>query len=475
MNAPVGFKVRLRRPRTKTMVGALLLVLAAAGIAFLAMRPVGVVVASVAKTGLQPVLQGVGTVEAKVAVQLGARIGGRVVAVLVDQGEPVRVGQVVARLEDSQLRAELGRAQAAVLVAQAQHQDARAGTRPEELAEAQALVARSAAQFDDLAAGARAPELEELRERVRAARATRELNVLTLSRKKELHDKGAIPVQELDAAKQAADVAVAQEKGAEQVLRLGEDGTRKHQVQAAQAQVVASQRRLAFLRAGTRPAQIVAAQARVGEAEAGLKLAQERLLDAVVTSPLDGYVVARLLEPGAVVNAGTPILKLADQRTAWVTVHVDERESAALAVGQEAAISLRSLRGTTLKGRVARIQRETDRVTEQLAIDVAFVEWPARIILGEQAEAALRPPVHADALTVPAGALVRRPQGTGVLVLEDGRLSFRRATFGLADVAGRIELQGLPAGTSVVVAPGALADVSAEGRRARVLRSEPTP
>ncbi len=61
-------------------------------------------------------------------------------------------------------------------------------------------------------------------------------------------------------------------------------------------------------------------------AEAALAAARARLVDTVIVSPLDGDVVSRELEPGATVNPGTPILKIADPRTAWVTVHVDERE-----------------------------------------------------------------------------------------------------------------------------------------------------
>lgn len=473
MNASVApRRTRLRRPRLKTLLGVGALVVATAGLGYLALRPVGVVVARVVRGALQPTIQGVGTVEAKVAVSLGARVGGRLAAVLVDQGDEVRAGQVLARLDDNQQRAEVQRAAASLLVARAQHKDARAGTRPEELAEAQANVARAQALAADLEAGPRAPELEELRERVRAARATRELNAVTLSRTKALASQGASAVHDLDRARQALDVAVAQEKGAEQALHLAEEGARKHQIAAAHAQSLASQRRLALLRVGTRPHQVLAADARVAEAAAALVLAKERLADTVITSPLDGYVVTRLLEPGAVVSAGTPLLKVADPRTAWVTVHVDEHASASIAVGHEATLTLRSQRSAPMKGRVARIQREADRVTEQLAIDVAFATPPRRLILGEQAEAVLLPPAHADALTVPAGAIVRRAEGPGVLTVEEGLLRFRRVEFGLADAAGRIELTGLDVGATVVVAPGALAEPTHEGRRVRVRRVE---
>ena len=73
----------------------------------LLLRPVTVTVADVTQRDIAPAIQGVGTVEAKVAVQVGSKITGRLVAVLVDQGDTVTAGQVLARLDDAQQRAEI--------------------------------------------------------------------------------------------------------------------------------------------------------------------------------------------------------------------------------------------------------------------------------------------------------------------------------------------------------------------------------
>jgi len=63
-------------------------------------------------------------------------------------------------------------------------------------------------------------------------------------------------------------------------------------------------------------------------------------------------------------------------------------------------------------------------------------------------------------------AVVRRPDGLGALVVHEGRLRFRRASFGAADPLGWIEvLSGLRPGEDVAVAPGRLADPANEGRR----------
>jgi multidrug efflux pump subunit AcrA (membrane-fusion protein) len=310
--------------------------------------------------------------------------------------------------------------------------------------QAEASMRAAEAQLRDLLAGARPDEIEQLRARLASAAATRALTERDFQRTKELFAKDLISAQDMDRARQAYDAATAGERDARHALDLAlNNWARKDQIEAARALLQAAQSALA--------------------------LAREKLADTVIVSPLDGYVVSRDLEAGGVVNPGIPIFKIADPRTAWVTVYADVRDTGSLAVGSPADIALRSLPDRVFRGRVARIQREGDRVTEQLAVDVAFTERPPRLILGEQVEATIRPPAHSAATALPLAAVVRRPDGSGVLVVEDGRIHFKPARLGVVDPAGWIEVvQGLSPGQTVVTAPGRLADPQNERRRVRV-------
>lgn len=401
-------------------VGILVVIAAVAG--FLFFRPVAVTVAAVTTRDIAPAIQGVGTVEAKVVVNVSSKITDRVVSVLVDQGDTIRAGQVMARLDDTQYVPGVNQAAASMRAAEA--------------------------QLRDLLAGARPDEIEQLRARLASASATRALTERDFQRTKDLFAKELISAQDMDRARQAYDAATAAERDARHALDLAlNNWARTDQIEAARAQVQAAQ--------------------------SALVLAREKLTDTVIVSPLEGYVVSRDLEAGGIVNPGIPIFKIADPRTAWVTVYVDQRDTAGLAVGNPADITLRSLPGHVFRGRVARIQREGDRVTEQLAVDVAFAERPPRLILGEQVEVTIRPPTHSAAIALPLAAVVRRPDGSGVLVVEDGRIHFKPVRLGAADPAGWIEaLQGLSPGQAVVTAPGRLADPQNEGRRVRVTRAD---
>jgi HlyD family secretion protein len=413
------------RLSTKRLLLVALLVAAGALAGFLFLRPVTVTVAEVSQRDIAPSIQGVGTVEAKVAVNVSSKITDRVVSVLVDQGDTIKAGQFMARLDDTQYVAAVNQAEASMRAAEA--------------------------QLRDLLAGARPDEIEQLRARLAIASATRTLTERDFQRTQQLFAKELIAAQDLDRARHAYDAATAAERDARHALDLTlNNWARKDQIEAARAQLQAAQ--------------------------SALVLAREKLADTLIVSPLNGYVVSRDLEAGGIVNPGIPIFKIADPQTAWATVYVDGRDTAGLAVGNPADITVRSLPGHVFRGRVARIQREGDRVTEQLAVDLAFAERPPRLILGEQVEATIRPPTHHGAIALPLAAVVRRPDGPGALVVENGRIHFKPARLGVADRAGWIEvLQGFRPGEDVVLAPGRLADASNEGHRVRTTRSDTGP
>ena len=400
------------------VVGIVILGSAVVGLLFF--RPVAVTVAAVTTRDIAPAIQGVGTVEAKVVVNVSSKITDRVVSVLVDQGDTIKAGQLLARLDDTQYVAGVRQAEASMRAAEA--------------------------QLRDLLAGARPDEIEQLRARLASASANRTLAERDFQRTKELFGKDLISAQDMDRARQAYDAATAAERDARHALDLAlNNWARKDQIEAARAQLQAAQ--------------------------SALVLAREKAADTVIVSPLDGYVVSRDLEAGGIVNPGIPIFKIADPRTAWVTVYVDQRDTTGLAVGNPADITLRSSPGQALRGRVARIEREGDRVTEQMAVDVAFAERPPRVILGEQVEATIHPPTHPGAIALPLAAAVRRPDGPGALVVQDDRVHFRPVRLGAADPNGWIEvLEGLSPGEHVVMAPGRLADATNEGRRVRITR-----
>ena len=410
---------RRRRLARRAIVGFALVLLA--GIAgYFLLRPTAAEVFRVDRRDLTPSARGVGTVEAKNVVDLSSKVAGRLLAVQVDEGDMVRTGQVLATVDDVELRAALESALATVSRARFSVTAQDAGT----------ARARSM-----LAAG------ESAEAKARAEYALAEKNA---RRWRQLFEEGVVAEADRDA-------------------RNTEAGVGKAALAAAQAETVALRREVD---AAVAAAQM--AQQEVGAASAAANAIQARLGDASIVSPLDGYVVRRLLEPGVIATPGASILRVADPATAWVTIHLNEVEAGSVTTGDSAEVVLRSSPGTPVRGQVARVRRESDRVTEQLAVDITFDVLPERLILGEQAEATIFGATRNAVLAVPLSAIARSEDGAVVLSVSDDRLVATPVQLGLPGTGGFVEVTaGIDEGQLLVAAPGKLAEPGNEGRRIR--------
>jgi len=351
--------------------------------------------AAVERRDLTAQVYGNGTVEAKVVVGVSSKITGRIVELYADQGDLVRRGQLLARLENADLL-------------QQQRQS-------------EAGVSRFAAAL--------AVEQANLR-KAKANLALAEKNAL---RYRNLAEKNLVSRLEADQHETAWQVA------REEVARS----------QAA----------------------IEAAGMEQSAGRAGLGFARSKVADTLICSPQDGVIITRHLERGATLSPGAPIFSLADPQVVWVKANVDESLLRGVEVGKEAFISLRSQPGEPLPGRVARLGRQSDRVTEELEVDVAFAAPLKEFRLGEQSEVLIVTAKKAGALAVPSAAIVLREEGAGVWIEAEGRLSFRPVTPGVRDPRNFTEITGgVREGERVVWGTPAQMAEFKPGKRVRVAR-----
>lgn len=129
-----------------------------------------------------------------------------------------------------------------------------------------------------------------------------------------------------------------------------------------------------------------AARSGIDAALARLALERAILEKSTLTAPFHGIVVERARELGSAMAPGVPVLTIMDPETIWVTAYVDQALAGRLTVGLKAEISLRSRPGEAFAGRVARIDVENDRVSEERRVQVVFDRIPDPVHLGEQAE-----------------------------------------------------------------------------------------
>ncbi|ODV04282.1 MAG: hypothetical protein ABT20_14190 [Rubrivivax sp. SCN 70-15] len=196
-----------------------------------------------------------------------------------------------------------------------------------------------------------------------------------------------------------------------------------------------------------------------------LRYADTQISFTRLTAPMDGVIVARLVEVGSTVVPGSPLLRIVDPASLWVATQVDESIVGQVRVGQPAHIRLRT--GETLAGKVARIARESDAATRELEVDVAFDTPPARFAIDQEAEVTIVAG-EAQGIVVPASALTRDRQGRqGLLVVAGSRTAFRPVRTGASDGAQVSVAEGLAAGERVVApAAGVKAGVRVTARAA---------
>ncbi len=219
-------------------------------------------------------------------VNAAFRVAGRVIEVLHDEGDVVKPGDLLARLDDEPFRREADEARAQAGSARARAQMLEAGNRPQEIAQARAVA----------------------REReVTLANAER-----LYKRQQELFENKTVSTQERDDAEASYREADARRNSAREALAL--------------------------LEAGFRVEEINQARAELARAEAALAGTELRLTDTVLKCPSEGVVFTRAVEPGAMVQAGSTVLTISLKRPVWVRAYLHEADLGLVHPGMKATI-----------------------------------------------------------------------------------------------------------------------------------------
>lgn len=171
-----------------------------------------------------------------------------------------------------------------------------------------------------------------------------------------------------------------------------------------------------------------------------------------LTSPVDGVVSARLVEPGTTIVAGQAVLQIIDPATLWVKARIDQGQAGGVRVGQPAEIVLRSDAKRAYRGEVQRVDWVSDAVTEERIVNVGFAARPEGISVGELIEVTIRTAELPNVCSVPAAAVKRLDRQDGVWQFADGRVAFRPVKVGITTLDGRSQIvDGLNLGDEVVV------------------------
>ncbi|AVX19488.1 HlyD family secretion protein [Carboxydocella sporoproducens DSM 16521] len=229
-----------------------------------------------------------------------AETAGKVKEVLVKEGELVKAGQVVAKLDDEAARLQLALAQANRAAAEARAGDVKAGSRPQQIAQAQAQVRALQASLQ----GA----LENLK-RLQSQRQDVE----------ELVQTGGATADQLEAAKAA-------------------EASAQAAVNSLKAQIDAAREQVRLLQAGATSYSLSAQDAQVEAARQQEALAQLQVNKARVVAPVRGVVQNILLKVGELANPGSTLLNLVDQDRLYVNIFVPQSQLDRVQLGRKAIV-----------------------------------------------------------------------------------------------------------------------------------------
>ena len=399
--------------RLRSILGLVALgALVAAALAWWATRAPSVPAVSLRAAALVRTLQFSGRVATLSRVDVGSTLTGRVLQVAVAAGASVKQGDVLLRLESDELRAALQQAQASERQAAARL----AGLRSTGRSSAQAAVA----QADSVLVAAQAD----------------------LQRTQNLVAQGFLSETRLDEARRAAAVAQAQQS-------------------SARAQSTAN------AELGT---DVVQAQAQLALAAASTAAAQARLAQAVLTAPADATVLARLVEPGQIVQPGRALLSLALAGPLQLVAQVDERYLEQLQVGQVASVLADAFADRRFAARVHAIAPLVDAQRGAIEVKFSLPQQPPVFLREDMTlsievetarrDAALVVPVTALRGDLSTSTALRgdvSPTTAAVLIARDGRAEERKVRLGLRTLDSAEVLQGLAVGDTVLLGTAAKA------------------
>jgi HlyD family secretion protein len=269
--------------------------------------------------GDENVARASGQVEAT-EVQVAPEVSGRIVEFRASEGDRLKAGDLIARLDTRDIDLAIQRAMADRKQNEAQLRLLQAGSRPEDIRQAEAQAAAASADVSGAQTDLAAAETD-------------------LQRFERLLQSNSGSQKQRDDAATRRDVA-------------------RDRLESARARERAAREATTRLRSGARPQELDAARARVEAVDAQIATLQKQKDDATVRSPLAGVVAAKLLDPGEMATARAPILVVTDLDNAWAEVFVDEPQVPRIKLGQDATLITDA--GDRLVGKVSFVSSKAE-------------------------------------------------------------------------------------------------------------------
>lgn len=293
-----------------------------------------------------------------------------------------------------------------------------------QLAAAQARVESAQAELAVIAGGGRRADLTAIESSLAKARLDHEAELREYNALHRLEEKQAATRQEVEAA--------------------------RGKMRQTELEIEALEHKRAVLVGASDRA---VAEAKLHEAEADVRLAERRIADTVVRSPIAGVIYSLPVRMGTYLNVGDPVAGVGVLDRLRVRVYIDEPELGRVAKGLPVNITWDALPGKQWEGKVEQLPTQIQPLgTRQVGEVLCTIENPGlELVPGTNVNAAIRASVVANALTIPKEALRRDVNGTGVFALAGNAVQWRPVKAGSASINRVQILEGVTDGDAVAL------------------------
>jgi HlyD family secretion protein len=323
-------------------------------------------------------------------VDLSFKTAGRMTELAVREGDFVKKGDLIAKLDAAQLEQQQLRDQAAVASAQSSLQqlqtsiEYQAATIDSDISTRRAELAQAQAKLDELMAGSRPQEIQQAQSGVADAKAWNDQARQDWDRAQTLFAREDISKSQYDQARAKLDSTAAQLRQAQDHLALVQEGPRKEEIAGARAQVSRAQAAVQTAEANRielrrKQEELSARRAEIDRTRAQVGMTQTQIGDTTIVAPIDGVVLVKSAEAGEVVAAGTTIVSLGDLAHPWLRAYINETDLGRVKLGGKVQLSTDSFPGKTYEGHISFISSEAEFTPKQIQTKEERVKLVYRI------------------------------------------------------------------------------------------------
>jgi HlyD family secretion protein len=323
-------------------------------------------------------------------VNIAFKTAGKLIERNVDEGDVVKKGQVIARLDRDQLLAQRAREVAALEEVQAQLAQAETSVEWEranlaaDIEQKRGDLANNEAKLLEMKNGSRPQEKQDAHAAVESAQSESERAKRDWDRAQTLIKNDDISTQQFDQYRnrwESAEANLKQLKEREDLVLLG---PRSEQIEAQAALVQRARGALKMAEANQletkrREEDMAARNAQIAETKANIALIDSQLADTIAASPVDGVVLVKSADVGEVLAAGTTVVTIGDIDHPWLRGYVDESDLGRVKIGSKARLTTDSYPGKVYNGRVSFISSEAEFTPKQIQTQQERVKLVYRI------------------------------------------------------------------------------------------------